>query len=180
MPSAIGSGRAPEELHRDIVSQRPGAASPAQSRWSRQHLQCVWCDTHPATVLLAVALPSATVPCRSLPWLTVSLLGHRFAQPLRPPSVRLLRHHGLNCGDHVLQLRNLAQSAPGWQPIVLGHRQDERALVRLQAFEEGVDDAHGAQKPSAPLAELPPAHPRRRSLRRHHDPRPLRPRERTH
>ncbi len=111
----------------------PGAASPAQS-----HPQCVWCDTHPATVLLAVELPSATVPCRSLPWLTVSLLGYRFAQPLRPPSVRLLRYHGLDGGDYVLQLGHLTKGTASWQPVVLGHSQDECALVRLQAFEESV------------------------------------------
>ncbi len=33
-------------------------------------------------------------------------------------------------------VRRLAQSTPGWQPIVLGHSQNERALVSLQAFEE--------------------------------------------
>jgi hypothetical protein len=45
----------------------------------------------------------------------------------------------LDPGDHVLQFGNLAQCAPGRQAIVLRHSQDERALVRLQAFEESIE-----------------------------------------
>jgi hypothetical protein len=33
----------------------------------------------------------------------------------------------------------LAQRATGWQAVVLGHREDEVALVRFQAFEESVN-----------------------------------------
>ncbi len=45
----------------------------------------------------------------------------------------------LDRGNHVFQFGNVAQGAPRRQSIVLGHRQYERALVRLQAFEEGVE-----------------------------------------
>ena len=45
----------------------------------------------------------------------------------------------LDRGDDVLQFGDLMKSASSRQPIVFGHRQDERALVRLQAFEEGVE-----------------------------------------
>ena len=56
-----------------------------------------------------------------------------------PLSICLFSRDCLDRSDDVLQLGDLTQSAAGWQPIVLGHRQDERALVRLQAFEEGVE-----------------------------------------
>ena len=45
----------------------------------------------------------------------------------------------LDCGDDVLQLGDLTQRAPGRQAVVFGHRQDERALMRLEALEEGIE-----------------------------------------
>jgi hypothetical protein len=54
-------------------------------------------------------------------------------------TIRFLAGHGLDRGDHVLQLGNLTQSASGRHAIVLGHREDERALVRLETFEEGFE-----------------------------------------
>jgi hypothetical protein len=45
----------------------------------------------------------------------------------------------LDRGDDVLQLGDLTQRAPGRQALVFGHGQDERALMRLEALEEGIE-----------------------------------------
>lgn len=62
--------------------------------------------------------------------------------------------YSLHRGNDVLKLGDLAQSTTGWQPIVLGHGHDERALVRLQAFKEDVEPfSHGRADEMAVKAE---------------------------
>ncbi|EIZ86478.1 hypothetical protein WYO_0838 [Methylobacterium sp. GXF4] len=61
------------------------------------------------------------------------------ALPVPPNSICFLGCDCLDRSNHVLQLGNLTESASRRQAIMLGHCQDERALVRLQAFEEGVE-----------------------------------------
>jgi hypothetical protein len=56
-----------------------------------------------------------------------------------PGSIGFLGRDCLDRSDHVFQLGDLAQSAPSRQPIVFGHGQDKRALLRLQAFEESIE-----------------------------------------
>lgn len=46
--------------------------------------------------------------------------------------------HRLDSGDDVLKLGDGSERTPCRQSIMLGHVQDERALVRLQAFKESV------------------------------------------
>ena len=58
---------------------------------------------------------------------------------LSPRPTPLLIRHGLDGGDHVFQFGDLTQGAPGGHPVVLGHRQDEIALVSLQAVEKDVE-----------------------------------------
>ncbi|WP_187278583.1 hypothetical protein [Methylobacterium sp. WL64] len=65
--------------------------------------------------------------------------------PLLPASTaalvltRLLSRDGLHGSYDILQLGDLAERTPGRQSVMLGHRQNERTLVRLQAFEEGFE-----------------------------------------
>ena len=61
----------------------------------------------------------------------------RCSRPPRP--IGFLGRDGLDGGDDVLQLGDLSKGAPGRQPVMFRHGQDERALVRLQALEEGVE-----------------------------------------
>jgi hypothetical protein len=72
-----------------------------------------------------------------LVWRTVVQASYRSAAP--PFPISFLSRNRLDRGDDVLQLGDLAQRAPGRQAIMLGHRQNERALVRLEAFEEGFE-----------------------------------------
>ena len=86
----------------------------------------------PATVRRAAALLRAASSFRApRGWPAAGLL--QFAP------VRFLGSNGLNSRNDVLKLGDLPQRTPGWQPVVLGHCQDERALMRLQAFEESVE-----------------------------------------
>ncbi len=54
-------------------------------------------------------------------------------------TILFFRCDRFNCRDHVLQLGNLSQIARRWHPIDAGHVEDEVALVRLQAFEKGIE-----------------------------------------
>ena len=53
--------------------------------------------------------------------------------------IRFFDRYRLHGRNHILELGDLAQNALGWQPVVLGHRQDEGALARFKTFKEGVE-----------------------------------------
>lgn len=57
---------------------------------------------------------------------------------LRGAPVLFLSRDRLDRGDDVLQFGDLTQGDPGWQSLMLGYREDERALVRLQGVMESV------------------------------------------
>jgi hypothetical protein len=59
--------------------------------------------------------------------------------PLGP--IHLFGGDRFDSRDDVLKLGDGTDCAPGRQPIVLGHRQNERALVCLQAFNRMDGDA---------------------------------------
>ena len=53
--------------------------------------------------------------------------------------IHILSRHRPDCGDDVLQFGDLTEGATSRDAFVLGHPQDEVALVRLQAFGASVD-----------------------------------------
>ncbi|WP_170268058.1 hypothetical protein [Methylobacterium oxalidis] len=60
----------------------------------------------------------------------------------RSGSVPLLVRHSLNRSDDVLQFGDPAQHAVRREHVAFGRFQDELALVRLQAVEEGFELLH--------------------------------------